>query len=234
MQTKTNKQTALITGASSGIGHELAVQLAKSEVKVLLVGRSRDKLEALVSQINKINGEASVLVTDLQYETQRKALVSAIKAITNQIDIVVHAAGDIAYESTEVNSISTAYRLMEINFFAPLSITTSLLPVLKQSRSRILFINSTAVFNPGPNTSLYAASKAALHTYATSLRQSEKQLSICSVFLGRVDTPMQQRVLKWENRKKDSVSLLSTEVVAKSLVKLLDAESLPTEYTLKP
>ncbi len=180
-----------ITGASSGIGKELALQLAKQQAKLILTARSVNELMIVQENCWLHTQSCKIVSADLLNEVNA---INAAKDAWQQfgkIDVVILNAG-VTQRSLAIETDMKVYRqLMDINFFAPLIITQTLLPYFMQQQSgHIVAISSVAGLMGFPLRSGYAAAKHALMGYFETL-QTEKPvegLNFTIVSPGRINT----------------------------------------------
>jgi NADP-dependent 3-hydroxy acid dehydrogenase YdfG len=209
-------QTALITGASGGIGSAVAQALAEEGVRLFLVGRDEEKLSALAASI----GNAEVFRADLTDDTQ--LLAAAEKA--GEIDLLIHSIGLFRggpLETAPVQDLDDQYR---VNVRVPYLLTQALLPELIRRQGQVVFVNSGAGANPAKGSwGAYAATKHALRALADALRVevNPQGVRVLTVFPGRTATPMQEEVHRFEGRAYDPTSFLQPEDVATPLVQAL-------------
>ena len=161
-------KTIWITGASDGIGKELAIQLAKEGAKIILTARSADKLEMIKSALH---GEGHrVLPMDLLETVAIPAVVKDLLLQTD-IDIVIHSAGISQRSLVKETSLEVDRRIMELDYFAIVYITKSILPhFIKKQSGCIVAISSIAGKLGTPMRSAYCAAKHAIHGFMDSLR----------------------------------------------------------------
>lgn len=206
-----------MTGASSGIGRAIALALAAEGLSVRLVGRDREKLETVAEQAGSA---ARIAVVDI---TKEPALAGLARASLPTLDVLVHSAG--AYLTGTIDEIDARAwaELDAINLHAPIALTAACLPALKAARGQVVFVNSQAGLNAGATTLAYAAGKQALRAATDSLRQrvNADGIRVLSIFPGRTDTPMQQEILKAENRRAEDGMLMRTEDIAAMAVAAL-------------
>jgi hypothetical protein len=159
------KGTALITGASSGIGEALARELAKRDFDLVITARRRDNLEALADELSD-HVEVQVVSCDLASPEGMRQLLDEI---AKPIDILVNNAG-IAYSgSFQTQSEEAIDNLLNLNIVALTKLTKAILPqMLERGAGRILNVASVASFQPVPSLAAYAATKA----YVLSLTES--------------------------------------------------------------
>ena len=157
-----NTETALITGASSGIGLELARQFAKHGHRLILTARSRDELDAIASELSAEHHiEVGVLAYDLENPASADHLFRSVQGGDVQVDILVNNAGigfrGKFWEIPLENELS----MIRLNIEAVVRLTRMFLPVmLERKRGRILNTASIAGFEPGPLLAVYHATKA--------------------------------------------------------------------------
>lgn len=154
--------TALITGASRGIGKELARCFAREGDDVVLVARSEDDLEALREELEAEHGiEAHVMPRDLTDESAREELVDEMERRGLSVRTLVNNAGFGEYAAYAETSWSRLSDMIELNITAVSHLTHLFLPsMLERENGAILNVASTAAFQPGPYMAVYYASKA--------------------------------------------------------------------------
>jgi dehydrogenase/reductase SDR family protein 7B len=159
-----------ITGASSGIGEALAEELAKQGAILVLTARRTERLEALKQRMPQPS-KVLILPGDLQDGSAIAPLAQKAEALIGKIDVLVNNAG-ISQRSTALEArIEDVRRLMEINFFAPIALTNTVLPgMLKRRAGQIVIVSSVAGYVGTPKRSSYCASKHAVRGYFDSLR----------------------------------------------------------------
>jgi short-subunit dehydrogenase len=197
---------AVVTGASGGIGGAIARALAAQGMSVCLTGRDRGRLEDVAAQIRSRVAQVLVHPSDLTTDEGIRGLVASVGAHSRRIDVLVHAAGTIRLgdiESVGWDDLDEQYRM---NLRAPFLLTKAFLPMLKESRGQVVFINSTAALSAGADNGLYAATKHALRSITGSIRDHVNPygIRVVSVFPGRTATPMQETVHRFEGRRYDT------------------------------
>ncbi len=161
----------LLTGASAGIGRELALQLAAQRARLVLAARDVAKLDEVAALCRAGGGTAVVVPTDVGVEADCQALVERAAAACGGIDMLLLNAGqDMGARLDELTDASVLERLMRINYLGPAWLTRCALPYLKSSRGRIVVVSSLAGLTGVPTRSGYAATKHALHGFFDSLR----------------------------------------------------------------
>jgi uncharacterized protein len=165
--------TALITGASSGIGAELARVFAARGHDVVLVARRRDALEAVAGQVEGKHGvRATVLTADLSDPAAPQQLFDAIRAAHLKVDILVNNAGfGLAGEFAETD-IARELEMIQVNVAAVTHLTKLFLgPMLQRRSGAILNVASVAGLFPGPLRSVYYATKAYVISFSEALAE---------------------------------------------------------------
>ncbi|MDW7693981.1 oxidoreductase [Flammeovirgaceae bacterium SG7u.111] len=167
------QKVVLITGASSGIGKDTAIQLIKEGHTVYGAARRVDKMNDLV----ELGGHA--LAMDVTDEAQMKAGVEKIVAEQGQIDVLVNNAGYAVYGAVEDISIEDARRQFEVNIFGLAGLTQLVLPHMRQAKSgKIINISSMGGKMYTPLGAWYHATKHALEGWSDCLRLELKQFGV--------------------------------------------------------
>lgn len=178
-----------ITGASSGLGAELARQLSREGARLILTGRNAAALETVRQQCET---PCQLLPADLEKDATAELAAAALTAF-NQVDILINNAGITQRALAEDTLPEVERRLMEINFFAPVMLTRQLLPHFRERKSgQVVVVSSMAGLMGFPLRTTYAASKHALKGYFETL-QVEHTIPgfyITIVSPGRVNTPI--------------------------------------------
>ncbi|HEX6964176.1 MAG TPA: SDR family oxidoreductase [Gemmatimonadaceae bacterium] len=165
------RQTALITGASGGIGYELAVLFARDGFDLVLVARSVPKLETLARELSTAYGtRALVLAADLSRREAPEEIVRRLAELGITIDILVNNAGVGLAGPFADTDPAAELAMLQLNVGALVSLTKLLLPgMIEGGRGRILNVASTAAFVPGPYMAGYYASKAYILSFSEAL-----------------------------------------------------------------
>lgn len=189
-------QTVIITGASSGIGWEMARQMAAQGANLALAARQKDKLTELADQCNKLGGKAVAVPTDVSDPKQCRALIdSAIKAFGG-IDILVNNAGTTMWARLdEITDLTIFNTIMQVNYLGSVYCTYYALPYLKASKGRIAAVSSLTGKAGVPTRTGYSASKHAMVGFFDSLRVELRGsgISVTMIYPGFVDTGVQER-----------------------------------------
>jgi uncharacterized oxidoreductase len=163
-----SNKTALITGGGSGIGFHMARLLGEQGSKVIITGRTEEKLKNAVSQMKN----AEYFVCDITQYDEVYTLTERLKARGIQLDLLVNNAGNATvYDLLGDTAVKLATTEINTNYTAVINLTNNLLPLLKKSEeAAIVNVTSIVAFAPGAVLGGYSASKAALHSYTQSLR----------------------------------------------------------------
>ncbi len=163
-------QRILITGASMGIGAQLAREFAKRGAELLLVARSEDKLNDLRRSLLEAGAACEVLPADLSKPPSVQALIASVLAL-GRLDGLVHNAGVGLYGDFETQAEADVRELFEVNFFSVLALSRGLLPLLKQSaHPRLMLVSSVVSWRAIARLAVYSASKSALNGFAEAFR----------------------------------------------------------------
>jgi short-subunit dehydrogenase len=164
-------QVAIVTGASSGIGRALALQLASQGAKVVLAARRAGLLEETAAACRQAGGEALAVPTDVADEAQCKALIEKAVAAFGRVDMLINNAGlAVVARLEDFPDLSLFKHTINVNFYGAIYCTYYALPHLVRSRGRIVAVSSLGGKAPAPYNSPYVASKFAMHGFFDSLR----------------------------------------------------------------
>jgi short-subunit dehydrogenase len=148
------------------------------------------------------------------------------------LNCLLHVAGVIDFGRVADLRAGQIREQVNVNMVAPMIITRALLPALRRARGLVLIANSTATLSAGAaGGSAYVASKSGVRSFADALRQEESSagVRVTTVFPGRTDTPMQERVHEQEEKVYDAAQLMRPDTVARSILHVID---LPTDTTI--
>lgn len=215
----------VVTGASSGIGRALTVQLCERGADVLATARRADRLEELQRACAKLPGKLRILPGDLTDKDHREALLNWIHSEWQSLDVLINNAGAGAIGRFDNASSDRLRRVMEIDFFAPVELTRICLPMLMLGRRpAILNIGSVLSHRAVPNKSEYCAAKFAMRGWAESLRVELAQQKIEVLMLSPSTTSsefLDALVDTKSNEKSKSLGAMSAERVAQLAISTL-------------
>jgi hypothetical protein len=169
----TRRPTALITGASNGIGYELAKRFAQDRASLVLVARSGEKLATVADELRSLGApNVEVIVADLARADSLSALLRELSVRHLEIDVLVNNAG-YGQSGTFATTDEEAERgMIQLNIGALTALTKAILPgMLARRRGRILNVASIAGFLPGPFAAVYAATKAYVVSFSEALAE---------------------------------------------------------------
>ena len=217
-------KTIVITGASKGLGREMAIHLSQKNAHVILVARTETLLQQVKEEIEKLTGNAPFVIRcDVSSESDVSRMVAMIKEKSHHIDVLINNAGFATYRVSENISNQEMRRHFEVNFFGAYYCIKALLPLLKQSESGyVLNIGSLFSQIALAENSVYAATKFALAGFSEGLRRELKPFGIeVGLFLpGPMKTSFQEN--RGENTLKSPQSMmLDPKKVAATLEKMI-------------
>jgi len=164
-----------ITGATSGIGEELAYQLAARKCRLILSARRKTELEMVRERCLRETGEVSLLPFDLAQQDTLAEMAKQAEGLFGRVDILIHSGG-ISQRDTMLNTRQEAEdMIMQINFRAVTTLTRAILPgMVERKEGRIVLMSSVAGKIGVPNRTAYSASKHALIGFFDALRAEMK------------------------------------------------------------
>lgn len=186
-------QVAVITGASSGIGWEVAKSLAAEGCKVGLLARRRDRLDALAEEIRKIGGTAAVAEANVADRGQTEAAIRQVREALGPVDLLFANAGVGKPTPLGPEGTDAAEEMFRVNVFGVIYAIGAVLPEMLERRSgHLVAVSSLAAYRGLPAESGYCASKAAVNSYMDGLRVHlrDKGIAVTTVCPGFVRTPM--------------------------------------------
>ncbi|WP_375495537.1 SDR family NAD(P)-dependent oxidoreductase [uncultured Nostoc sp.] len=172
--------TALITGASSGIGKAFAQELAARKTNLVLVARSEDKLSQLAKQLQEQHKiQVEVIVKDLTEPNAAASVFDTTKAKELTIDLLINNAGFGCYGDFAEEDGEKQVKIVQLNILALVDLTHKFLPLMRQRRSgSIINVSSITAFQPIPYLSVYAASKAFILSFSEALWAENYQYGV--------------------------------------------------------
>jgi len=216
---KNTSETVLITGASSGIGRELAKLFAKDGSNLVLVARREDRLKELADELeSKYGTKTYVLPKDLARKTAQREISSFIKKNKIDLDVLVNNAGfgsRAPFAEIPAGSISD---MVEVNVGALTNLTRLFLPkMIEKNSGGILNVGSLAGFQPGPNMAVYYATKAYVISFTEALSEEliHTNIKVSCLAPGPVNTEFGEKS-DLEDSVLFKLSLMNVEPVAKA------------------
>jgi short-subunit dehydrogenase len=190
---KITDRKVLITGAGTGIGHELAVRFGSAGGKVALVGRRAEALQDTARQVRASGGTAHVLSADLADRTTIEATVTAAVQHLGGLDVLVNNAGNVRAGELESLSQADIEAMINVDLLAPILLTRAALPHLRAApEGLVLGIASGIALVALPYYTVYAAVKAGLAHFDEALRREllDTRVRVTTAFPGATATPM--------------------------------------------
>jgi short-subunit dehydrogenase len=217
--TTTTNQTALITGASSGIGKATALAFAKAGINLALVSRSQDKLAAVATAAKAAGVTAKIYPLDLAQVDRVTERIGEIVKDLGQIDILVNNAG-MAYTNSIADTPLTDWqKTIDLNLTSVFQCIQGVLPQMRQQQSGLIInISSIAGKQVFPNWGLYSVSKFGLMalTQAVAAEERANGIRVTTICPGSVNTPL------WDTDTVaadfDRTAMLTPEVVAQTIL----------------
>jgi uncharacterized protein len=217
----TVKQTALITGASGGIGLELAREFAKDGYNLVLVARSKDKLEQIAQDFQKqYNITATVLAKDLSKPSAPDELYNELKTLGIQIDALVNNAGFGTYGKFVETPLDKELQAMQLNMVTLTHLSKLFSKdMVARKNGKILNIASTASFQPGPLMAVYYATKAYVLSFSEALANELEGTGVTVTVLcpGPTESGFQERAAMQDSKlvqKSGMMRMMTSEEVA--------------------
>jgi NAD(P)-dependent dehydrogenase (short-subunit alcohol dehydrogenase family) len=185
----------LITGASSGIGLETALKVGEAGGEVLLVSRTREKLEEVAAQVEEAGGTAHVHPADLSDLDDIDRLAAEVLEVHGGVDVLVNNAGRSIRRSVarSYDRFHDFERTMQLNYFGALKLILAFLPGMRERKSgHIINVSSIGVQTNTPRFSAYVASKAALDAFSRCVAPEcvADNVKFTTVYMPLVRTPM--------------------------------------------
>ena len=234
--TITNR-TALITGASSGIGKATALAFAKAGINLALVGRDRDKLTAVAQAAEAVGVTAKTYVVDLSKIDRVSATIAEIAAEHENLEILINNAG-MAYTGSIADSpLSDWQKVIDLNLTSVFQCVQGILPHMRQRKSgSIVNVSSIAGKQVFPNWGIYSVSKFGLMALTQAIATEERAngIRVTAVCPGSVNTPL------WDTDTVqadfDRSAMLTPEMVAEGILYavLAPAGAVVEELTIMP
>jgi NAD(P)-dependent dehydrogenase (short-subunit alcohol dehydrogenase family) len=179
----------VITGAGSGLGRSLAVSLAAKGHRLVLVGRSKERL--LETQADIAGADCLTLSVDITEEGAGDYIVSQTLGAFQRIDAVVNNAGMARMAGIEQLALAEAEAMVRTNLIGPTFLIRHAIAALRETRGTVVNVGSIGGLLAVPSRALYGASKAALHHLTRSLaRELAPDVRVNAVLPGAIDTPM--------------------------------------------
>jgi len=188
-------KTILITGASFGIGEQTAYRLAQTNVTLILVARTYEKLNQVKINAEKLGASVEIIAANLTNDAELNSLIEYLKNYENGIDIFINNAGKSIRRSVfdSLNRFHDFTRTMALNYFAPVKLILTLIPQLAKNKGQVINISAANVLLiPAHNSSAYQSSKVAFDQWlrCASPELRSKHIAVSSAYIPLVRTRM--------------------------------------------
>ena len=215
-------RTALVTGASRGIGPLIAAQITRQGGHVVLTGRSAADLKAVTAELAAEGADVSFIPADLTQPGAAQTLVQAIERQRGGIDLLVNNAGGDPLREFHTMTIEENLRTLQLNLIAPLALSHAALPgMLRRGRGHIVNISAMAGRVSFPYTEVYAAAKDGLIGFTRVLRADYHAhgVSASVLILGAIRGAGQGQRMLEESGMRASSFMAPAESVARAVMK---------------
>ena len=231
----------VVTGASTGIGEELACRLARLDAKLVLTARRLDELNRVAAKVRAEGAEVVVVSADVARSDECKKVIDAAIAAFGRIDTLVCNAGMTMWAKfQDIEDVSILERIMQVNYMGAVYCTHHALPHLLNSRGRIVGIASLTALVGVPTRTGYAASKHAMRGFFDSLRieLSETGVTVTMIYPGFVATGIRENATGSDGKpsmvdpvRKDEV--MSVDACADIILRAIENRQREEIMTLK-
>jgi short-subunit dehydrogenase len=215
---------AILTGASSGIGRALAIELVSAGARVLAVARRAERLEALGRELAAGPGEIFVRAGDITDDATRRAVIGAAQEQLGGLDLLVNNAGIGAMGPFAEASPERLRQVMEVNFFAPAELTRLALPLLQVGRKPLVVNVGSILGQVGiPFCAEYCASKFAMRGLSQSLRAelAPSGIDLLLVNPGTTETEFFERAIDARKLPWSDGRAMTAEAAARQIVRAM-------------
>jgi len=203
-------KVVIITGASSGIGSQIAFKLAEQGAWLALAARDVDNLQEVANTCSHLGAKVIIIPTDVSDKTQCQNLIERTLEKYGRIDTLINNAGfAVAAKFINMNDLTVFEKIMQVNFFGGVYCTHFALPHLIKSKGRLVAVSSLRGKLPSGTADGYGASKHAISEFYASLRNelSGTGVSVTVIYPSWVKTGITGRALKADGTKKGVVSV---------------------------
>jgi NADP-dependent 3-hydroxy acid dehydrogenase YdfG len=231
-------QIAVVTGASSGIGKAIALALAHQGAEVCLVARRRDALEAVAREAASNGTRSHICPADLTRDEDIRSLAEQFHRDFGRVDVLVLCGGAIFHGPLERAPLAEFDLMYRSNLRGHYAMAQALLPLLRNRRGQIVFINSSAGLRSPAAAGQFSATQHALRAVADSLRDEVNAdgIRVLSVFPGRTATPRMAALFEKEGRPYRPELLMQPEDIASMVTHALRLPRTAevTEISMRP
>jgi short-subunit dehydrogenase len=212
-------EVVIVTGASSGIGRALAVELGKRGARVGLIARRADELSKTAEEVKRAGGEALELPADVRNPSELEEATRRVVEKWGRVDVLIANAGMSSTTSGASLEAGEAGNVITVNVIGVVNSVAAVLPtMLKQKSGHLVAISSLAAYRGLPKSGVYSASKAAVSTFFESLRLDlhGQGIDLTVIHPGFIRTPMTA------NRKRKLPFLLEVDDAACRIIRAIE------------
>lgn len=213
------EKVVLVTGASSGIGRALAIELGRRGAHLGLTARRADELIKVEGEVERAGGEALALPADVRNAAEMDAVASKVREKWGRVDVLVANAGMSSTTSGANLDAGDAGNVIAVNVIGVVNSVAAVLPdMIKRKSGHVVAISSLASYRGMPKSGAYSASKAAVSTFFESLRVDLRGsgIDVTIIHPGFIRTPMTA------NRKRKLPFLLEVDDAACRIIKAIE------------
>lgn len=226
-------ETALISGASRGIGKAIALRLAATGFNVCLLGRHGGALDEVAMACRVHGGLAHTVVCDVAQPADIERALAEVSDACDSIDVLINNAGASRHEAVHEADLEAWRTLMDVNFHAAVALARAVLPAMLERRSgAVINISSISGRHTNAGGAIYAASKHALNGFSGCLFEDVRSygIKVSSIMPGFVDTELTAGL------GKAAANMIRADDVADAVRYILScsAQCCPTEIVLRP
>ena len=193
---KVKNKVVVVTGAGSGMGRELTLELVRRGASVAALDKRKETLAETKKLAEDLNGKVETFVIDITDNTKVLALPAKIEKVLGKVDALINNAGIIQpFVHVSELSLESAHRVMDVNFTGPLQMVKAFLPgLLARPEAHILNVSSMGAYAPVPGQTVYGASKAAINLFTQGLRSEllATKVGVTVAFPGAINTNIAQ------------------------------------------
>ncbi|CDR62631.1 SDR family oxidoreductase [Staphylococcus schweitzeri] len=224
-------KVAVVTGAGSGIGEAIATLLHEEGVKVILAGRNKDKLQNVANQLAQ--DSVKVVPTDITKKEEVDELIKIAQQTFGGLDIVINSAGQMLSSKITDYQVDEWDSMIDVNIKGTLYTAQAALPtMLKQSSGHLINIASISGFEVTKSSTIYSATKAAVHTITQGLEKelAKTGVKVTSISPGMVDTAITAAYNPTDRKKLDPQDIAEAVIYALTQPKHVNVN----EITVRP
>lgn len=215
----------VLTGASSGIGRAVAVELAKRQTRLVLTARRQPQLEELVAEVESCGGQARMVVGDITDGETRDRLFEVASQAFDGVDILINNAGVGGLGAFATADETRLRQIMEVNFFAPAELIRTALPLLRGSQDGLIVnVGSVLGHCAVPKKSEYCASKFALHGLNDALHMelAREHIDVLLVSPSTTSGEFFDKALRSEGEPASNPWAMTPSAVARCVVRAME------------